>query len=301
MNPAKVGSAIKTLRIKAGYTQHEVADYLNVTDKAVSKWERGLSVPDISIITKLSLFLNCDVDNLLEGNISYLEEPWVGHLILNVNNDEVFSGSLVYGKPLVYFFLSYFLLAGIRNIYIACSKRDMDFIEKEVGAGESIGVHLHFLSENQYELPFFENTMVVYDNPFVYGSNLTKYFQRAMSRMNGITILSSWSKRGYNRVVVNKYSKIESIKSCNHSRACVPIAFFPKKYYKRIADIKEIEKLVEDNLLYIEPMGNGMVTFSVTNTENVFDVTCFCHFIKKTMGQEIYDIFEIAKKRNLID
>lgn len=300
MDIIKVGLAIKKLRNKAGYTQHDVARYLDVTDKAVSKWERGLSVPDISIITKLSIFLNCDVDNLLEGNLSYLEEPWTGFLHLNVC-DEIFSGTIVYGKPLVYFFLSYFLLAGIKNIYIACPKRDKDFIEKEVDSGERIGVHLHFLPENQWELPFVENTMVVYDNPFVYGPNLTKYFQRAMSRMNGVTCLSSWRNFGYDQVVFDNFNRAEKIKACNQSRACVPIAFYPQKYVKRIADIKEKDKLIEDHLLYIEPMGNGMVTFSVTNTEELFDVTCFCRFIERTMGQEIYNIFEVAKNRNLID
>lgn len=301
MDPVKIGSAIKKLRSKAGYTQHEVANYLDVTDKAVSKWERGLSVPDISLITKLSIFLNCDVDNLLEGNISYFEEPWIGLLDLNIHNDEVFSGSVVYGKPLVYFFLSYFLLVGIKNIYIVCSSRDMEFIKEEIGNGQKIGVQLYFLSENQLDLPFVENTMIVYDNPFVYGPNLTRYFQRAMSRMNGITVLSSWSQRVDNQVVFDNFNKVESIKNCNQSRARVPIAFFPKKYVKRISDIKKMKKLIEDNLLYVEPMGNGMVAFSITNTEEIFDAACFCHFIKKTMGQEIYNIIEIAYKRNLID
>lgn len=39
MDPVKVGSAIKKLRNIAGYTQHDVARHLNVTDKAVSKCE----------------------------------------------------------------------------------------------------------------------------------------------------------------------------------------------------------------------------------------------------------------------
>lgn len=112
MNPVRIGDAIKKLRLRAGYTQHDLADCLNVTDKAVSKWERGLSVPDVSIVTKLSILLNCDVDNLLEGNISYLEHAWQGLLILS-GHEDVFAGSEVYGKPLDYFYLSYFLLAGI--------------------------------------------------------------------------------------------------------------------------------------------------------------------------------------------
>ncbi len=59
MEPVKIGNAIKTLRLQAGYTQHALADVLGVTDQAVSKWERGLSVPDVSIITKLSGYAQC--------------------------------------------------------------------------------------------------------------------------------------------------------------------------------------------------------------------------------------------------
>ena len=74
MDPVKIGTAIKTLRIQEGYTQQDLADSLGVSGQAVSKWERGLSVPDISIVMKLSDLLNVDVDNLLEGNISFLEK-----------------------------------------------------------------------------------------------------------------------------------------------------------------------------------------------------------------------------------
>lgn len=43
MDAKKVGKAIKVLRSRIGYTQHDLADVLGVTDKAVSKWERGVS------------------------------------------------------------------------------------------------------------------------------------------------------------------------------------------------------------------------------------------------------------------
>ena len=61
MDAVKIGAAIKALRIQAEYTQRDLADCLNVTDKAVSKWERGLSIPDVSIVTKLSLILKSEL------------------------------------------------------------------------------------------------------------------------------------------------------------------------------------------------------------------------------------------------
>ena len=48
-------------------SQRELAQYLNITDKAISKWERGLSFPDITILIPLSEVLNVSIYDLLTG------------------------------------------------------------------------------------------------------------------------------------------------------------------------------------------------------------------------------------------
>lgn len=48
MDNTKLGSLIRALRREAGLKQRELAEALGVTDKAVSKWERGLGCPDVS-------------------------------------------------------------------------------------------------------------------------------------------------------------------------------------------------------------------------------------------------------------
>ena len=108
MNAEKICIAIKTLRKRKNLTQHQLADKLGVTDKAVSKWERGLGTPDISMLNKLALILDIDTDNLLEGNIAYLDNNWVGILDINKFDTSISVTTEVYGKPLVYIFLSYF-------------------------------------------------------------------------------------------------------------------------------------------------------------------------------------------------
>ena len=55
------------LRREKGMTQKELAACLYVSDKAVSKWERGLSVPDISLLVPLAEQLNVTVAELLQG------------------------------------------------------------------------------------------------------------------------------------------------------------------------------------------------------------------------------------------
>lgn len=67
MDNNKVGKFIASLRKEKGLTQQQLGDKLFVTDKAVSKWERGLSFPDITILQKLALILDADVSEILCG------------------------------------------------------------------------------------------------------------------------------------------------------------------------------------------------------------------------------------------
>ena len=61
-----IGETIANLRKQKGMTQSELAEKMNVTDKAVSKWERDLSCPDINTISKLADVLDVSVEELLK-------------------------------------------------------------------------------------------------------------------------------------------------------------------------------------------------------------------------------------------
>ena len=61
-----IGETIASLRKKKGMTQNDLAEKMNVTDKAVSKWERDLSCPDINTISKLADILDVSVEELLK-------------------------------------------------------------------------------------------------------------------------------------------------------------------------------------------------------------------------------------------
>lgn len=63
----ETGKLICELRKMKNMTQKDLANYLNVSDKAVSKWERGESYPEITILPQLSSILEITVDELLEG------------------------------------------------------------------------------------------------------------------------------------------------------------------------------------------------------------------------------------------
>ena len=69
MNREKVGSLIYKLRKEKNMTQKQMADLLNISDKTVSKWERGLGCPDVSILTNLSKIFDINIEKILLGDL----------------------------------------------------------------------------------------------------------------------------------------------------------------------------------------------------------------------------------------
>ena len=67
MNQEKIGSFIASCRKEQGFTQAKLAERLGITDRAVSKWENGKSLPDASIMLELCELLKITVNELLCG------------------------------------------------------------------------------------------------------------------------------------------------------------------------------------------------------------------------------------------
>ena len=67
MNQIKIGRFIAEYRKKANLTQMQLAEKLGITDKAISKWERGVAMPDTSIMLELCDILGISVNELLSG------------------------------------------------------------------------------------------------------------------------------------------------------------------------------------------------------------------------------------------
>lgn len=70
MDAKKTGNLIAKKRKERNLSQRELAECLHITDKAISKWERGLSFPDITILIPLSEALNVSLYDLLTGGRS---------------------------------------------------------------------------------------------------------------------------------------------------------------------------------------------------------------------------------------
>ncbi len=82
MNQIKIGKFIAECRKNKNLTQLQLADKLNITDKAVSKWERGIALPDTSIMLELCDILSISVNELLRGEKSMQNDKQTNEQLL---------------------------------------------------------------------------------------------------------------------------------------------------------------------------------------------------------------------------
>ena len=70
MDAKRIGDYIAQKRKEVKLSQKDLAQLLHITDKAISKWERGLSFPDISLLIPLADILKVSLYDLLTGGIT---------------------------------------------------------------------------------------------------------------------------------------------------------------------------------------------------------------------------------------
>lgn len=113
MNQEKIGRFIAECRKKKNLTQEKLAEQLGISDRAVSKWERGLNLPDASLMLELSRIFDISVNELLNGEIiekdKYMEKAEEKLLELQVRNND-------YAKRLL--FLEYIVGFGASITFI---------------------------------------------------------------------------------------------------------------------------------------------------------------------------------------
>ncbi len=69
LNCEKIGKLILGLRKEKGLTQRQLANAMNISDKTISKWERGMGCPDISLLRELSKVLSVNIEKILLGDL----------------------------------------------------------------------------------------------------------------------------------------------------------------------------------------------------------------------------------------
>lgn len=77
-----MGTIISDARKSKNMTQAELAEVLHVTDKAVSKWERNICCPDITLIPEIAKTLDISIEELLSGKIQQKNKPGLLKLVI---------------------------------------------------------------------------------------------------------------------------------------------------------------------------------------------------------------------------
>ena len=172
MDQKDFGMRIAELRRKAGYTQVQLAAALSITDKAVSKWERGICLPDSTMLPKLAGLLDTDLGSLIPDIRK--TDPWKGVLIFE--NDVTNVMTQINDKPLIHYLLSYFLLLGITDLTIVMDHFDM----------------LESLSLSDYgfkisnSMPLSGKVFVVYGKSLLFGAYLSRQLTNMMAANENI-------------------------------------------------------------------------------------------------------------------
>ena len=76
---------LKKIRKDKGYTQEALAEKLNVVRQTVSKWEKGLSLPDVDMLSKIVNVLETDVNILLDGQITTTDQSEIVKQLAKIN------------------------------------------------------------------------------------------------------------------------------------------------------------------------------------------------------------------------
>lgn len=261
-------------------TQNELAQKLNVTDKAVSRWERGIGTPDISLLTRLSAILDTDIEAVLEGNFTS-EDPGCKGLLIMKYPHNIAASSFLYTKRIVYFQLGFFLLAGIREICIRGRQEDVCFTESALGNGGQLGINLvyetaedesalnnqsseYFCSCNKISSFFVINGLF-----FLYGKDITSSLNRIILDSDLCTTLVDYQKRP------------------------LPLCFYPS--VERLSLFSKDSQTVQNY-----PLLRGIISFPIKNEKDLFDAGNIVRIIEEQQVETVADLHEIARNRGYI-
>ena len=138
MNPDKIGNFIYKLRTEKGLSQYQLADKIPITRQAVSKWERGRTIPDSSTLIRLSEIFDVTINELLQGerisedSIENLQKTTLG--IIDDNNRKTniirkaILSSIIIITSLLLLFLGYYFINSYNTIKVyRISTNDEEF------------------------------------------------------------------------------------------------------------------------------------------------------------------------------
>ena len=235
----------------------------------------------------------------------------------------------VYDKPMIYYPLSTLMLAGIREVLIISTPRDLPMFEELLGSGEELGMQFSYVVQknpNGLAQAFvlgadFLNgeagCLILGDNLF-YGQNFSGMLKRAASVTHGATIFGYYVKdpRAYGVVEFDENKRVVSLEEKPEkpkSNYAIPGLYFYDKSVTQKAktlkpsarneyEITDLNKLyLEEGSLRVELFGRGFAWLDTGNCDSLLDAGNFVETIQQRQGYYIACIEEIAWRNQWID
>ena len=235
----------------------------------------------------------------------------------------------IYDKPMIYYPLSTLMLAGIREILIISTPRDLPTFEELLGDGSQLGLEMHYAVQ-EYPRGLAEAfiigeefigddsvAMVLGDNIF-YGQSFSRVLKEAASRDKGATIFGYYVKDPSEYGVVEfdengMAISIEEKPKYPKSNYAVPGLYFYDNDVVQIAkNVKpsargeiEITSINNEYLrrgdLHVETLGRGFAWLDTGSHDNLLEAANFVATFQKRQGMYVSCIEEIAYRRGFID
>ena len=234
----------------------------------------------------------------------------------------------VYDKPMIYYPLSVLMLAGIREILIISTPKDIHLYEELFYDGKHLGLEIHYEIQEKPEglaqafiigekfLNGDEACLILGDNIF-YGQGFGTVLQDTSKQTEHATVFGYWVKdpERYGVADFDKSGKVKSIEEKpqkpKSNYAVTGLYFYPNDVCEKAKSLKpskrgelEITDLnnlyLQENRLNVSLMGRGMAWLDTGTHDSLLDASNFIATIEKRQGLKISCIEEIAFKKNFI-
>lgn len=234
----------------------------------------------------------------------------------------------VYDKPMIYYPLSTLMLAGIREVLIISTPRDLPMFEELLGTGEELGMHFEYKIQevpNGLAQAFVlgseflngeKGCLILGDNMF-YGQGFSKMLRRAAEIEKGACIFGYYVKdpRAYGVVEFDEAGKVISLEekpSEPKSNYAVPgLYFYDETVTEKAKNLKpsargeyeitDLNKLyLEEGTLQVELFGRGFAWLDTGNCDSLLEASNFVETIQNRQGFYVSCIEEIAWRNGWI-
>ncbi len=235
----------------------------------------------------------------------------------------------IYDKPMIYYPLSVLMLAGIKDILLISTPKDISLYKELLGAGENFGVNISYRIQEYprgladafiigEDFIGKDNVVLILGDNIFYGQGFTKILEKAVKRQDGATIFGYYVKNPTEFGVVefdNEYNvvSLEEKPEIPKSNYAVPgLYFYDNDVVKIAKSIKpsargefEITSVNNEYLkigkLKVELFGRGLAWLDTGTQNGLLEASNFVAAVQKRQGLYIACLEEIAYRKGYID